>query len=291
MASLNSPPPPQAGGNALMAITDREFDQLRRLIHAKFGIHLTDQKRSLLIGRLQKLVRQTGFTDFADYYEYLVSDSSEQGLSDLVDRISTNHTYFNRENQHFSYFADQALPEIIRRLEQRKQRDLRIWCAGCSSGEEAYMLLMLMHERLGHDYTNWNAGILATDISSRVLNIARQGIYPEDRIAAIPDKLRQKYLNPTADGNWQFIPALRREATFRRFNLMNERFPFKAPFQIIFCRNVMIYFDRPTREALVQRFHHHTEPGGYLFIGHSESLGQRNGLYNYIMPATYRRAG
>ncbi len=291
MPSLHSSPPSQTGANALMAITDQEFDRLRRLIHAKFGIHLTDQKRSLLIGRLQKLVRQTGFTDFADYYEHLVSDSSDQGLSDLVDRISTNHTYFNRENQHFNYFATQALPDIIRRLEQRKQRDLRIWCAGCSSGEEAYMLLMLMHEHLGADYAHWNAGILATDISSRVLNIARQGIYPEDRISAIPENLRRKYLRPTTDGNWQFLPALRTEATFRRFNLMNERFPFKSPFQIIFCRNVMIYFDRPTREALIQRFHRHTESDGYLFIGHSESLGQRNGLYNYIMPATYRRAG
>ena len=152
------------------------------------------------------------------------------------------------------------------------------------------MLLMLMHEHLGADYHNWNAGILATDISSRVLNIARQGVYPSDRISAIPEKLRRKYLQPAPGGNWQFAPALRQEATFRRFNLMNERFPFKAPFQIIFCRNVMIYFDRPTRDALVKRFHDHSEPGGYLFIGHSESLGQRNGFYNYIMPATYRRA-
>lgn len=152
------------------------------------------------------------------------------------------------------------------------------------------MLLMLMHEHLGNDYRNWNAGLLATDISSRVLNIARQGIYPPDRISAIPEKLRRKYLQPAANGNWQFAPPLRDEAVFRRFNLMNERFPFKAPFQIIFCRNVMIYFDRPTRDALIRRFHDHTEPGGYLFIGHSESLGQRNGLYDYIMPATYRRA-
>lgn len=281
--------PEQPGANALMAITDQEFDKLRRLIHAKFGIHLTDQKRSLLIGRLQKLLRQTGFATFAEYYEHLINESSEQGLSDLVDRISTNHTYFNRENQHFTYFAEHALPEIVRRLEARKQRDLRIWCAGCSSGEEAYMLLMLMHEHLGTEYRKWNAGILATDISSRVLTIARQGIYPPDRISAVPEKLRRKYLQRTPDGNWQFTSTLRQEATFRRFNLMNERFPFKAPFQIIFCRNVMIYFDRPTRDGLVRRFHDHTEPGGYLFIGHSESLGQRNGLFNYIMPATYRR--
>lgn len=283
-------PPAQPGPNTLMAITDQEFDSLRRLIHTKFGIHLTDQKRSLLIGRLQKLLRQTGFANFADYYEHLLSDASEQGLSDLVDRISTNHTYFNRENQHFTYFAEHALPEVIRKLEARKQRDLRIWCAGCSSGEEAYMLLMLMQEHLGSRYPNWNAGILATDISSRVLNIARQGIYPPDRISAIPEKLRRKYLQSAPNGSWQFAQSLRKEAVFRRFNLMNERFPFKAPFQIIFCRNVMIYFDRPTRDALIRRFHDHTEPGGYLFIGHSESLGQRNGLYEYIMPATYRRA-
>jgi chemotaxis protein methyltransferase CheR len=273
----------------LMNITDEEFELLRALIYKRFGINLTDQKRSLLVGRLQKVLRQSGHTNFKSYYDALLGDSTEQALSKLVDRISTNHTYFYREKSHFDFFFEKALPELTASLARQNVRDIRIWCAGCSSGEEAYMLLMLLREYFAGKYSQWDAGILATDISSRVLDIARCGVYPEDRVRMLPEHLVHKYFRKLPDGQYEVIEDLRREATFRRFNLMNDVFPFKKPFHIIFCRNVMIYFDDPTRRTLVAKFHKHTAPGGYFFLGHSETLGRGQDLYKYLAPAVYHK--
>ncbi|APG27310.1 chemotaxis protein CheR [Syntrophotalea acetylenivorans] len=274
---------------ALMPISDEEFELLRGLIYQRFGINLTEQKKSLLVGRMQKLLKRSGYPNFKAYYEDLQNDQSEKKLSELVDRVSTNHTYFNRERTHFDYFSQTALPAVVQRLRKAGEKDLRVWCAGCSSGEEAYMLLMLMQEYLGSEYPQWNCGLLATDISSRVLDIAGKGVYSEEKIQALPQALRNKYVRPAGDGQFAFSDALRKEAVFRRFNLMNERFPFKNPFHIIFCRNVMIYFDAPTRLNLVNKFHKFMHPGGYLFIGHSETLGRQQDLFKYLVPAVYQK--
>ncbi len=275
--------------NNLMEISDAEFLRLRDLIYNRFGINLTEQKRSLLVGRLQKLMRQLQLPTFSAYFEYLDNDKTEAALSELVDLISTNHTYFNREKDHFDYFSETALPEIVEKLRKENRKDLRIWCAGCSTGEEPYTLLMLMMEYLGSDYSSWDAGILATDISDRALTIARRGVYATDRVMQLPEKLRKKYFASISPNEMAVIDKVKHEATFRRFNLMNTTFPFKKPFQMIFCRNVMIYFDQVTREALVSRYHQHTEPGGYLFIGHSETLGRTQTLYRYLKPALYQK--
>ena len=160
---------------SMMTISDEEFNALRRLIYDRFGINLTDEKRSLLVGRLQKMLRTSKIATFQDYYDYLKTDTSGKAVSDLINMVSTNYTYFNREKDHFDYFSKTALPAVCQKLEQHKRKDLRVWCAGCSSGEEAYTLVMLMHEYLGTQYGNWDAGILATDISERVLDTARQG--------------------------------------------------------------------------------------------------------------------
>ena len=275
--------------NNSLSISDQEFARLRNLIHERFGINLTEQKRSLLVGRLQKLMRSLNLPTFSAYYDYLVEDKTEKSLGELVDLISTNHTYFNREKDHFDYFSQTALPAIIASLRQQNRKDLRIWCAGCSTGEEPYTLLMLMMEYLGTDYHKWDAGILATDISDRALGIARQGVYATERVIQLPEALRRKYFSAVGADKMAVVDKVKKEVTFRRFNLMNNRFPFKKPFQIIFCRNVMIYFDQPTREALVKRFHQFTEPGGYFFIGHSETLGRTQSLYNYLKPALYQK--
>jgi len=278
---------PATGG--AMTIGDEEFNLLRRLIKSRFGINLTDQKRSLVVGRLQKLLRGEGFVNFKQYYEYLVNDKSERGLSELINRISTNHTYFNREKAHFDFFQQTALPAVVEMMRRQNNRDLRIWCAGCSSGEEPYTLQMLMMEHFGSAYSKWDAGILATDISERVLSIARAGIYPQERVAQLPQPLQNKYFRKLPDGNCQVAEAVRKEIVYRRFNLMNEKFPFKKPFHMVFCRNVMIYFDQQTREGLVQRFNQFTVNGGYLFIGHSETLGRNHALYRYVMPAVFQK--
>ncbi|MEE4255251.1 MAG: protein-glutamate O-methyltransferase CheR [Desulfuromusa sp.] len=279
----------QTPNNSLMTISDSEFTRLRDLIYQRFGINLTEQKRSLLVGRLQKLMRQLNLATFSAYFEYLDNDKTEAGLSKLVDLISTNHTYFNREKDHFDYFSETALPTVIDRLKKQNRKDLRIWCAGCSSGEEPYTLLMLMMEYLGAEYSSWDAGILATDISDRALTVARRGVYATDRVMQLPEPLRRKYFTAAGQGEMAVVDKIKKEATFRRFNLMNTTFPFKKPFQMIFCRNVMIYFDQPTREALVSRYHKHTEAEGYLFIGHSETLGRSQTLYRYLKPALYQK--
>ncbi len=275
--------------NNVIAISDREFVQLRDLIQKRFGINLTEQKRSLLVGRLQKLMHQLNLPTFSAYYDYLNNDKTEGSLGKLVDLVSTNHTYFNREKDHFNYFSQTALPAVIDKLKKEKRKDLRIWCAGCSSGEEPYTLLMLMMEYLGAEYSFWDAGILATDISDRALAIARHGTYALDRVMQLPEPLRRKYFSAVGKNKMTIVDKIKKEVTFRRFNLMNTTFPFKKPFQIIFCRNVMIYFDQPTCEALVSRYHQFTEPGGYLFIGHSETLGRNQTRYRYLKPALYQK--
>lgn len=278
-------------GDSLMAISDDEFELMRTLISQRCGIHLGREKRSLLVSRLQKILRARNFASFKVYHDHLLADRSGRAFSELVDHISTNHTYFAREQAHFDYFRQQALSHVLQRLRQDNSRDLRVWCAGCSSGEEAYMLLMHMRETLGSEYDAYNAGILATDISHRMLETARRGVYPEERLENLAPELRRKYFQGGGGQQWQVRSDLRAEAVFRRFNLMNERFPFKKPFHIIFCRNVMIYFDQQTREALVRRFWQALEPGGYFFIGHSETLGRDQAMFNYLIPAAYQKVG
>jgi chemotaxis protein methyltransferase CheR len=274
----------------LMKITDQEFNLMRRLIYERFGIHLTEQKRSLLISRLQKHIQSLGFSSFHNYYEHLVNEKGDEQLSQLVDRITTNYTYFNRENDHFKFFYQTVLPEVTNRLQKEKRKDLKVWCAGCSTGEEPYMLLMLMQEFFGKQHGSWDAGILATDISNRALAAAKAGTYSSERADKLPETFKHKYMHKLGNGDWAVNEQLKREAVIRRFNLMNP-FPFKKQFQVIFCRNVMIYFDQPTRGRLIEKFHRFTEPGGYLFIGHSETLGRNHNRYRYLHPAVYKKIG
>ena len=262
---------------------------LRDLVHTRFGINLTEQKRSLMVGRLQKHIQTMGYTSFEQYYKYLINDKSQKGLDDLINRISTNFSYFYRESAHFDFFTKTALPELIANLQSSNSKDVRIWTAGCSTGEEPYMLLMLMMEHLGMNYSNWSAGLLATDISDKALSTAKKAVYSVDRVSKVPPGLKSKYFTSTGSDMIAVKDSVKKELTLRRFNLMNKSFPFKKPFHMIFCRNVMIYFDKPTRDVLVKKFHANLISGGYLFIGHSETIGREQDLYNYVIPACYRK--
>jgi chemotaxis protein methyltransferase CheR len=273
----------------LMSMTDREFQQLRDLVYARLGINLTAKKRSMLTGRLQKLLRTSGFKSFQDYYDYLVNEPGRDAMTELVNRVTTNYSFFYRGKSHFEFFIQRAFPEILSILRKRNSRDIRIWTAGCSTGEEPYMIIMLMMDYLAGEYGLWDGGILATDISEKALKFALEGIYPEERTKEIPTQLRLKYFNKLADGQLAVKDSIKKEVVFRRFNLKNDHFPFKKPLQVIFCRNVMIYFDKQTRDKLLQQFHEVTERGGYLFIGHSETLGREQQFYRYIMPAVYQK--
>lgn len=272
-----------------ISMNDQEFQILSSLVYDKYGIHLVPEKRTMIAVRLQKTLRNLDLPTFTMYYKYLLADTNGDALTEFVNRITTNHTFFYRENEHFDFLVRRALPDILGKLQKERNHDVRVWSAGCSSGEEPYTLAMLMLEYFGSQYGMWDVGVLATDISEKVLKIARTGVYSNERIASLPATLRSKYFRQITEDDWEISKQVKGEVLFRRFNLMNEQFPFKKPFHVIFCRNVMIYFDQPTRDALIEKFYHALTPGGYLFVGHSETLGRSHTLFEYIMPAVYKR--
>jgi chemotaxis protein methyltransferase CheR len=207
--------------------------------------------------------------------------------SELVNKLTTNHTFFAREVQHFDFFKNKTLPDLVKQCE--KNRDLRIWSAGCSSGEEPYTLAMLIADYFGENRAMWDTKVLATDISTKVLNIAKAGIYQNEQLDSLPENWRRNYFKKLDKEKSSVADNIKSEVVFRIFNLMNEAFPFKKKFHVIFCRNVMIYFDSNTKTELVNKFYENTEHGGYLFIGHSESINREESRYKYVMPAVYRK--
>ncbi len=275
----------------MITISDKEFKQFSTFIYDNFGINLTEAKRALLVNRLQKILRQNGFTSFEDYFQAIQKDSTGHGTSELIDAVSTNHTFFFRESAHFDYMMSIALPYMVSRLQKQNSKDLRVWCAAASSGEEPYVLAMLIKEYLGSEYDQWSAGLLATDISNRALGIAAKGEYSSERLEQVPPKYKSSYFDKAGADLYRVKESLRKEVLYRRFNLMTDTFPFKKPFHIIFCRNVMIYFDHKTRDELVRKLYQFTHPGGYLFIGNAETLGRGNCPYRYIAPSIYQREG
>ncbi|SPF49296.1 Chemotaxis protein methyltransferase [Candidatus Desulfosporosinus infrequens] len=237
-------------------------------------------------GRLSNVLVEKNFASFSEYFDYIIADKTGDAVVTLIDKITTNHTFFMREIDHFNYFKEKVLPQLMSRS---KNKDLRIWSAGCSSGEEPYTLAMLIDEFFGIDKKWWDTKILATDISSKVLDIAVKGIYNNEGIAKIPAYWKLNYFEKLENEKSVLVPKIRNEVIYRKFNLMDKTFPFKKKFQVIFCRNVMIYFDNQTKIDLVKKFYDSTEPGGYLFIGHSESLHQNETEYKNVLPAVYRK--
>lgn len=270
----------------MITITKKEFGQLTSFIKENYGIHLKEEKEALVIGRLQNVLVQNGFKSFSEYYDYLIVDKSGTAVSTLLDKITTNHTFFMREADHFTYFHDVVLPYLEKKV---TDKDLRVWCAGCSSGQEPYTLAMILDEYFDREKNNWDKKVLATDISSKVLEEANKGIYGNKEIETLPSKWKLKYLNKLDTENSVFNDNIKKEVIFRKFNLMEPVFPFKKQFHVIFCRNVMIYFDEKTRNNLVGKFCNLLEPGGYLFIGHSEALNRETTGLKYVMPAIYRK--
>lgn len=271
-----------------LELTDEDLRHLSALVYKHAGIVLDDQKRSLIVNRLQKDVVAHGFSSFHEYYEKILEDKSGHMLSHLIDRISTNFTYFWRESDHFVYLKKVVLPEITKELERKGSNDLRIWCAAASTGEEPYTIVMMLKEFLGFRAHEWKHDILATDISSTALEKARKGVYHKDSIEKLPPELR-KYFRQVSDDYVEVKEEIRRQVLYRRFNLMNKVYPFKGRFQVIFCRNVLIYFDPQTRAQLADRFYQVMEPGGYLFLGHTETMGRNNPHFRYVQPAVYQR--
>ncbi|MBP8646182.1 MAG: protein-glutamate O-methyltransferase CheR [Syntrophobacteraceae bacterium] len=273
-----------------MVLTDQLFHQFSDLVYRECGINLHEGKKALLQARLNKRLRITGFSSYEQYYEHITSSGNCQEFIHFLDSISTNLTYFFRESQHFE-FLEQKLPEVLEAKRKEKNLKLRIWSAGCSTGEEPYSIAMCVLPHL-EGLPRFDFRILATDISTRALKTAVRGVYSEEKIAKVPEALRIHHFRnlQTQNGKREFevIPAVRHLITFGRLNL-KDPFPFKGPFDFIFCRNVMIYFDKKTQELLVQKIAQYLDPGGYLFVGHSESLMGLSHSLRYVRPAVYRR--
>ena len=269
----------------MIQITPKEFQELSGYIKEMYGIHLKEEKTALLIGRLAHGMQQKGFRSFKEYFEYVASDRSGAAASELANKISTNHTFFMREAEHFHYFRDRVLPNLADRA---RDKDLRIWCAGCSSGQESYTLAMILEDYFAGS-PGWDKKLLATDLSTKVLEQAVRGEYDAEQAAALPQQWRTRYMARGPAGTIAVGEKIKSEVIYRKFNLMEPRFPFKRKFHTIFCRNVMIYFDNPTKEALVRKFWEHTEPGGYLFVSQSESFNRETMPYKYVRPGVYRK--
>lgn len=269
----------------MLNLKESEFRELTEYMQANYGINLIE-KRHLILGRLSNLVIEKGFNNFSDYLKFVFEDLSGNEINTIVNKLTTNHTFFMREAQHFKYFKDIVLPYLEQSAETK---DLRVWSAGCSSGEESYTLQMLITEYFEAKMPKWNTNILATDISQKVLQVAEKGIYSSESIANIPQNWKVKYFSKIENENYQICDKIKNQIIYRNFNLMTKVFPFKKKFHVIFCRNVMIYFDLKTKMQLIKKFYDMTEVGGYLFIGHSESIDKSETKYKYIMPAVYRK--
>lgn len=266
-------------------ITSKEFGLFRTLIYDESGISLSPQKQSLLESRLSKRLRELELETFLQYYDKVTGDPTREEFTRMLDLISTNKTDFFREPKHFDFLRDVILPELI------LQKRIRIWSSACSTGEEPYTIAITLFESV-QSPQEWDFKILASDLSTRVLARAASGIYDEDRVRDIPPGvLRRHFLRGRGDraGCFKVKPHLASMIRFRRLNLMDDDFPIKNTLDLIFCRNVMIYFDRPTQETLVNKFHRYLNPGGYLFIGHSESLQWIRHSFKCLAPTIYQR--
>ena len=274
------------GGTPSRALTAAEFDRIRRLAYDNFGLDLRQGKEDLVKARLGRHIRQAKLHSFDEYCRYVQEDRSGQALAAMIDSLTTNFTAFFREPAHFAFLRHEVLPWVGGRPL------IRLWSAACSTGEEPYTLAICLLEGLGSAVAD-RVRILATDISMRALDVARQGVYAAQRCEGIPQELARRYLlrgEGNRHGWYRVKPEVRRMVEFRRLNLMDGHARLGA-FPLILCRNVMIYFDRPTRERLVHRMAALLEPGGFLFVGHAESLTGLEQPLEYVRPAVYRKPG
>ncbi|GAB4301820.1 MAG: protein-glutamate O-methyltransferase [Desulfuromonadia bacterium] len=269
-------------------LSDRQFERFSTFIYETVGIKMPPTKQTMLEARLQKRLKALGLPDFDSYADFLFSPEGRRDeLIHLIDAVTTNKTDFFREPVHFQILRDIVLSEI----DQRRQGEpIRIWSAGCSSGEEPYTIAMVASE-----FSRGNRGreirILASDVSTRVLETARTAIYTEEQAAPIPLEMKMKYLLRSKDpsrGIVRIRPEIRRLVTFRRINFMEDDFGIRERMDVIFCRNVMIYFDKPTQQNLLRKFRRQLRRGGYLFIGHSETLNGFELDFEPIGSAVYR---
>jgi chemotaxis protein methyltransferase CheR len=279
------------GALGTYAITDEEFNIFRALILKEAGISLTGAKRQLVTSRLAKRLRYFGFTTFAQYHHYLkTQDPGGEERREMINCLTTNKTDFFRENHHFAFLREQLLPEVRERALHGAPRRLRIWSAACSSGEEPYSIAATVREAW-NPLLGWDVKILASDIDTDMLRKGEEGIYPLERFAGVPDAIKHRYFL-RGKGEWgtslRARPELRDLIVFRRINLIEDPWPIRTRFDAIFCRNVIIYFNRATQQRLFARLANYLKEDGYLFVGHSESLHWLSDVFVPLRGTIYR---
>lgn len=256
-------------------ISDDEFQAFQHLIYTETGISLNDSKRCLLCSRLSKRLRALKLTNYLDYYDYLLRrDAGSAEMQQMINCITTNKTDFFRESHHFEFLTRTVFPALVRRAAAGGPRRVRVWSAASSLGHEPYSLAMTLREFAPFD-ASWDVRVLASDIDTNVLARAEEGLFDLEDLAPVPDQLKRKYfLKGTGRfaGQARAREELKNVLTFRQINLIEDAWPIRARFDLIFCRNVMIYFDLPTQRKVVQHLARHLQPGGYLMLGHSENI-------------------
>ncbi len=276
-----------------VTLSKDDFKRFSQFIHAEYGIKMPPAKKTLLESRLQKRLRKLEIRTFKEYYDYLFSTEGKSSeILHFINQVTTNKTDFFREANHFEFLSQTALPNLIKNR-TGDASNLSIWSAGCSTGEEPYTLAIVLNEYINsHPALKLNFSILATDISTEVIQKARQAVYKHTEVAPIPLMLKKKYLLKSKDRNKnvvRIIPELRRQVQFERLNFMDRDYGLKRPVDIIFCRNVLIYFDRPTQEKIVNRLCRCLKKDGYFFQGHSESVQGMDLPLKPVFPTIYQK--
>lgn len=264
-------------------MTDIEFLRIVKYVSARYGIDLS-RKKVIVEGRLDNYIASHGYATYGAYMDKVESDISGEEAQNLVNILTTNHTYFMREPEHFNFLYDVVLPQI--RTKNAATKDVRIWCAAASTGEEPYTLALVLKDFFGLDYNNWDTTILATDISRKVLETAVKGIYTQEQINNLPERWKKADFKKLENGNYQVKQEIKDKVLFRLFNLMDP-IPFKKKLDIVFLRNVMIYFDDDSKRKLIDRIYDCMEPGGYLFIGTTENIDRSATAFKYVRPSVF----
>ena len=267
-------------------MTDEEFARIYTFLKQRYGIDMS-RKKEIVTGRMENYIHKKGFRDFNTYMNAVETDITGQMEMEMVNILTTNHTFFMREFEHFEFLRSVVLPYLHEK--EAKKKDLAIWCGASSTGQEPYMIAMTLMEYFGLEHEEWDTQVLATDLSTEVLEQAIRGEYTEEQIEQLPQSWKRRFLRQVPGGEyWRMTDEIKGQVLFRQFNLM-EPFPFRRKMHVIFLRNVMIYFDHKTKRELIEKVYDVMEPGGYLFIGRTETLERGIVPLDLVQPSIFRK--
>lgn len=267
-------------------MTDQEYLRIVHFLKSRYGIDM-NRKKEIIAGRLENYVRANGWESYTEYMNDVEKDITGALEKKLVNLLSTNHTYFMREPEHFTYFREVVLPWLRRKEERSK--DLHIWCGASSTGEEPYTIAMILMDFFGLEHGAWDTQVLATDISTDVLQKAVEGVYTAEQVEVLPENWRRRFFRKIMyQDAYRITDELKSQVLFRKLNLMDP-LPFRKKLHVVFLRNVMIYFDEKTKRDLIARIYDMMEPGGYLFIGQTETINREYCPFEHVRPSVYRK--